>query len=114
MKPSSKRHGWDDKLLASRPIGSDALLVSSECDGDNAPKWHAASASLPKAAPGIMTVSIRHALVECKIAHRDRNGLGPDPNRHNALPLAVVVQSMIEPFSSASRRYSDSLRTGWK
>jgi len=53
----------------SRPIGSDALRVSSECDGDNAPKWHAASASLPKAAPGIMTVSIRYALFGCKVAH---------------------------------------------
>ncbi|UBQ07818.1 hypothetical protein [Zymomonas mobilis] len=49
------------KLAVSRPMNSDALLKSSECDGGNALQWHAASVSLPQPAPGIMTVSIRHA-----------------------------------------------------
>ncbi|ELI8479549.1 TPA: hypothetical protein ACLH5A_001220 [Yersinia enterocolitica] len=49
------------KLAVSRPMNSDALLKSSECDGGNALQWRAASVSLPQPAPGIMTVSIRHA-----------------------------------------------------
>lgn len=35
------------KLAVSRPMNSDALLKSSECDGGNALQWHAASVSLP-------------------------------------------------------------------
>ena len=37
MERSSKRHEGNDKLSASRPIGSGAFLVSSECD-DGSPQ----------------------------------------------------------------------------
>ena len=79
------------KLAVSRPMNSDALLKSSECDGGNALQWHAASVSLPQPAPGIMTVSIWHAPLRCNTADSDRTGHRPDRNRHSAPRFAVVL-----------------------
>jgi hypothetical protein len=46
----------------------------------------------------------------------DQTGLEQDRNSLNAPGFAVAraVQSTMEPFSCASRRYSDSGRTAWK
>ena len=79
------------KLAVSRPMNSDALLKSSECDGGNALQWHAASVSLPQLAPGIMTVSIRYAPLRCNTADSDRTGHRSDRNRHSAPRLAVAL-----------------------
>ncbi|KGA42466.1 hypothetical protein KU75_07070 [Pectobacterium odoriferum] len=79
------------KLAVSRPMNSDALLKSSECDGGNALQWHAASVSLPQPALGIMTVSIRHAPLRCNTADSDRTGHRPDRNRHSAPCFAATL-----------------------
>jgi len=53
---SVNRHGWLGKLAASRPIGSEALQGSSECDGCATGKWLTALDSVPQLAPKIVTV----------------------------------------------------------
>ena len=75
------------KLAVSRPLNSDALLKSSECDGGNT-QWHAASVQLARQpAPGIMTVSIPRTPLYGATLRSDRTGHRPDRNRHSATPL---------------------------
>ncbi|MGY4883816.1 hypothetical protein EI541_22390, partial [Xanthomonas citri pv. eucalyptorum] len=67
-----------------------------------------------------MSVSVWHAPITCNEVNQDLFGLDQDRNSHNALVLArlfpvfAAAQSVIEPFSCASRTYSDYEKpTNW-
>src|SRR3546814_2180990 len=45
------------KLAVSRPMNSDALLKSSECDGGNALQWHARSEEHTSELQSLMRIS---------------------------------------------------------
>ncbi|EOT7494582.1 hypothetical protein ACNSMP_005262, partial [Enterobacter hormaechei] len=52
-----------------------------------------ASGTVPKPAPKIMSVSVRHAPISCNKAEQDLFGLDQDRNSHNVLALARLSLS---------------------